>query len=72
MTPATTTATIIASLDAIISELVRIENVLVDVPAGTVQPEDASRLRRSAVRMREEAQMLIDWLSESRLEEPRN
>jgi hypothetical protein len=46
--PPTTTATILMNLATIIAELVNIENALGEAPLGTVQPDEASRIRRTA------------------------
>ena len=67
-----TTARVLESLATIVAEASKIQNTISEASARVVQPDDLSRLNRTAARIREEAQDAIEWLGEVRLEEPRN
>ncbi len=62
------TALILTAFDAIVAEAVKVEGVLNTTPLGIVNREDAARLKRTAVHIREQAQAILDWIGEERLE----
>jgi hypothetical protein len=66
-----TTAFLLASLDTISHEATLMLAAL-DAAGDEVRQEDRREAKRRVTVIREEAQAMLDWLSEVRLEEPRN
>jgi hypothetical protein len=67
-----TTAHLLMGLDAILSCVERMEDVLRRAPQDVVTGEDRKALRKAFLRMKREAHTLVHWLRYTRLEEPRN
>jgi hypothetical protein len=65
------TAELLASLDVISHETTRMLSVL-DESESKLSRSDRREARRFVVQIRRKAQVLSDWISEARLEEPRN
>jgi hypothetical protein len=63
------TADLLASLDVITHEATI---MLRAAESYEVSPADRRELKRRVLAIRGQAQEIFDWLSESRLEEPRN
>lgn len=64
----TATAALLASLESITYETVQMLAVLDDEAPSS----DRREAKRRVLEIRAKAQELFDWLSEARLEEPRN
>lgn len=60
------------SLDAILFEVGKIDNTINAADRSAIAPADLSRIKRSSTVIFTEADRLMTWLSESRLEEPKN
>jgi hypothetical protein len=59
-------------LDAILSCVERMEDVLRRAPQDVVTSEDRKALRKAFRGMDREARTLVQWLRYARLEQPRN
>jgi hypothetical protein len=66
----TTTARILASLDVIRYELMRMDTAVAD--AKQIARADRSALKREVAGLAERTDALIEWLSEQRLETGKN
>jgi hypothetical protein len=68
MAEPSTTAELLTALELIILELDRMSRAL-DKPAATrVRHEDRAVMKRGIIGIRDEAERLLTWLSEARLE----
>ena len=67
----TRTAALLASLEAIAYETTVMLAAL-DAAESLPSPSDRREAKRRVLEIRGRAQELFDWLSEARLEEPRN
>lgn len=68
---ASTTAVLLQHLSQIVQSCAEIENVL-GGEGLDIMADDASLIRRTMAPMKIEAQRLIDWLGEQRLEDSAN
>jgi|SRR5581483_1818367 len=68
---ASTTGLLVRSLEAILHELTMMEDALRDA-GNQVNESDRRQLRRDVHELRARAEALIEWLSNERLEEPKN
>jgi hypothetical protein len=66
-----TTAQLMRSLDAILHEVRAMEDALRDGPRDQITDGDRRRLRWEINELRHRAQFLMNWLSEARLEDPK-
>lgn len=66
----TTSAALLAALDVIAHETTHMLNIVEDAPEIT--PQDRREVKRHVLNIRGEAHLLIEWLSQARLEESKN
>ena len=66
-----TTGQLLRSLELILHEVRTMEDALRDAPREKVADGDRRRLRWEVGELRHRAQFLMNWLSEARLEEPK-
>ena len=67
----TTSAALLSSLEAITHETTQMLSVL-DDDAAKLSANDRREAKRRVIEIRTKAQELFEWISEARLEEPRN
>jgi hypothetical protein len=67
----TASAALLRSLDAISAETTAMLDVL-DSPRGDVPDDSRREAKRRVLEIRARTQELFDWISEARLESPRN
>jgi hypothetical protein len=69
---ASTTALILASLEVVAHELQKANDAIDGADRQTIAVDDLSRLKRSITLLAREADEILTWLSEERLEDPKN
>jgi hypothetical protein len=67
-----TTARLLVSLDVILSELTAMEAVVRDAPPASIGDTDRRTLRAEIDALAQRADMLMEWLSNQRLESLKN
>lgn len=68
--PVTTSAALLAALDVIGHETTHMLNLIDNAPQITAH--DLREVKRHVLNIRGEAHLLIEWLSQARLEAPKN